>query len=507
MGNPATLADLLPSADQNAAAVVVPQGGPKLTYGEFNEEVERVAGLLAARGIERGRAVSIVLPNGLDFMTLFMAVARVGAIAAPLNSAYKPDEFSFFMEDANSQLAILPPGDHAGRDAAKTLGIPVLDAHLDGAKLVLQDAGQELTATAESAKPATEDVALFLHTSGTTNRPKGVPLTHANLIASLRNISETYELSPSDVGMVVMPLFHVHGLIGVALSTFYSGGSIVVPSRFSAGAFWPIQAETSATWYSAVPTIHQVLLLRADDDNAPKKSFRFIRSCSSALAPTVFYALEKRFGAPVLEAYGMTEASHQMSSSPLPPGDRRPGTVGKPTGVQVAIMDMAGKGDLLPTGTIGEVVIKGPNVTHGYNNNPEANAEGFVNGWFRTGDQGLMDENDYLTLTGRIKELINRAGEKISPLEVDAVLLQHDAVAEAVCFAVADEKYGEVVHAAVVLSGDADADVIKAYCSQHLAEFKVPDVVYIADSLPRTATGKIQRRLVSAAFAGDGAPG
>jgi acyl-CoA synthetase (AMP-forming)/AMP-acid ligase II len=498
-----TLADLLPAANQNAAAVVVPQGGPKLTYGEFNAEVERVAGLLAARGIGRGRAVSIVLPNGLDFMTLFLATARFGAIAAPLNSAYTVDEFKFYMEDANSQLAIVPPGDHAGRDAANALGIPVLDARLEGAKLVLETGGKALTASKPSDEPGANDVALFLHTSGTTSRPKGVPLTHGNLVASLKNISGTYELSPSDVAMIVMPLFHVHGLIGVALSTLYSGGSIVIPPRFSASTFWPVQAETGATWYSAVPTIHQVLLLRADDDKAPSKSFRFIRSCSAALAPTVFHNLEKRFGAPVLEAYGMTEASHQMSSSPLPPGARKPGTVGKPTGVEVAIMDMEASGKLLPSGGIGEVVIKGANVMHGYNNNLDANADAFVNGWFRTGDQGMIDKDGYLTLTGRIKELINRAGEKISPLEVDAVLLQHPAVGEAVCFAVADEKYGEVVHAAVVLKGEADAEGIREFCSERLASFKVPDVVYIADTLPRTATGKIQRRHVSAAFAGN----
>lgn len=497
-----TISDLLSSANQNAQAVVVPQGGPTLTYGEFNDEVERVAGLLAARGVQRGRAVSIILPNGLDFMTLFMAVARVGAIAAPLNSAYRVDEFTFYMEDAGSQLAILPPGEHEGRDAAKALGIPVLEARLAGARTVLEADGVELTASRDAAPPKPDDVALFLHTSGTTSRPKGVPLTHGNLVASLRNISGTYELSPQDVAMVVMPLFHVHGLIGVALSTFYAGGSIVIPPRFSASAFWTVQAETGATWYSAVPTIHQVLLLRADEDNAPHESFRFIRSCSAALAPSVFHNLEKRFGAPVLEAYGMTEASHQMASSPLPPRDRRPGTVGMPTGVEVAIMDMDGKGQILSAGSVGEVVIKGPNVMHGYNNNPEANKEAFVNGWFRTGDQGVMDESRYLALTGRIKELINRAGEKISPLEVDAVLLQHDCVSEAVCFAVPDEKYGEVVHAAVVLKKDTDAESIRQFCSQHLAGFKVPDVVYIADSLPRTATGKIQRRHVSAAFAG-----
>ena len=235
-----------------------------------------------------------------------------------------------------------------------------------------------------------------------------MPLTHANLIASLTNIGDTYELTPDDVAMVVMPLFHVHGLIGVALSTLKTGGSIVAPSRFSASRFWGDQRATGATWYSAVPTIHQILLMRADDDGAPHESFRFIRSCSAALAPSVFGDLESRFGAPVLEAYGMTEASHQMSSNLLPPGVRTPGTVGQGTGVDIGIMDEGGA--LLPVGARGEVVIRGPNVTHGYHNNPTANAKAFTNGWFRTGDQGHLDDAGVLTLTGRIKELINRAG-------------------------------------------------------------------------------------------------
>ena len=499
-----TLADLLSVGESSANAIVVPQGGPSLTYLQVSEEVERVAGLFTAHGLERGRAVSIVLPNGLEFMTLFLAVTRAGAIAAPLNSAYSLDEFMFFMEDASSQLAILPPGPHAGRDAAERLGIPTLDASLDGPVLRLRSGKGELMATRAPEAPRGEDVALFLHTSGTTSRPKGVPLTHSNLVASLRNISGTYGLSPEDIAMVVMPLFHVHGLLGVALSTFFTGGSIVVPDRFSASAFWPVQEQTAATWYSAVPTIHQVLLMRADRENAPHKSFRFIRSCSSALAPSVFEQLESRFGAPVLEAYGMTEASHQMASSPLPPGERFPGTVGMPTGVEVAIMNMDAKGNLLAPDEPGEVVIKGPNVMHGYNNNPAANSEAFVNGWFRTGDQGILNARGYLTLTGRIKELINRGGEKISPLEVDAVLLKHPSVAEAVSFGVPDELYGEIVQAAVVLNGEADSDAIRSHCREHLAEFKVPAVVYITDSLPRTATGKIQRRHVASAFAGSG---
>ncbi|MCI0834973.1 MAG: AMP-binding protein [Chloroflexi bacterium] len=495
-----TLANLLHPSSPTDDSIIIP-GGPTLSYARYGEEIERVAGLLAGAGVTPGRPVSIILANSLEFMVMFLAVARAGAVAAPLNSAYTVDEFKFFMADADSQLVIVPPGAHVGRDAAATLGIPILDASLDVDSVVLSRAGSTLTVSADPQPPSEQDVALFLHTSGTTSRPKGVPLTHANLMASINNIKNHYELTPDDTSIIVMPLFHVHGLMGAALSTLNSGGSLVIPLRFSASTFWDITHENSGTWYSAVPTIHQVLLMRADDDNAPRESFRFIRSCSSALAPVVFEQLEDRFGAPVLEAYGMTEASHQMSSSPMPPGERIPGTVGRATGVQIAIMDMEARGDLQIAGETGEIVIKGENVMHGYSNNPEANAESFVDGWFRTGDQGFLSETGYLTLTGRIKELINRAGEKISPLEIDGILLKHPAVAEAVCFAVPDEKYGEVVHAAVVLKGEADEESIRAHCSEHMADFKVPDVVYIADELPRTATGKIQRRHMAAAFA------
>ena len=493
-----TLANILDGHPADSDAVLVPSG-PRAGYGDLKDEVERVAELLAGAGVERGRAVSVVLANGLDFLTTFLAVTRAGAIAAPLNSAYTADEFRFYMEDAEAQLVILPLGDHPGRDAAQGLGIPTLDASLDAdGKTLLSRGGKTLTRRVDVAGPSPDDVALFLHTSGTTSRPKGVPLTHTNLVTSLKNIGDTYGLTPDDVALVVMPLFHVHGLIGVALSTLRTGGSIVVPDRFSASRFWDQQRSTGATWYSAVPTIHQILLMRADDEDAPRESFRFIRSCSAALAPAVFHDLESRFGAPVLEAYGMTEAAHQMASNPLPPGSRAPGTVGSGTGVDIGIMD--DDGGLMATGSTGEVVIRGANVTLGYHNNPTANAEAFTNGWFRTGDQGILDGDGVLTLTGRIKELINRGGEKISPLEVDAVLLEHPSVAEAVCFGMPDTHYGEAVQAAVVLSGTVSEADIRAFCGERLADFKVPDRVRVVESLPRGATGKIQRRSMADLF-------
>jgi acyl-CoA synthetase (AMP-forming)/AMP-acid ligase II len=500
MKTPVTLADLFSRAEKEHAAVVLPEEGTRTTYRSLKEQVEVLAAQLRASGLQPGDAVAIVLPNGLEHLVAFLTVTRARLIAAPLNPGYKVEEFRFYLEDIGAGTVIVPPGSHAAHEAAHHLGLRVWTALRDIAGRVhIEGDGFVSRATGSPEAPLPDDIALFLHTSGTTSRPKGVPLTHANLLASIRNIADHYRLTPEDVGLVVMPLFHVHGLIGATLSTMLSGGIVVVPPRFSASAFWPTVHAQRVTWYSAVPTIHQLLLNRAESDGAPTQSgLRFIRSCSAALAPTTLGELESRFAAPVLEAYGMTEASHQMSSNPLPPAVHKAGTVGQGTNVEVAIMDDAG--GLLSAGAPGEVVIRGPNVTRGYHNNPEANAAVFTNGWFRTGDRGVLDSDGYLTLIGRIKELINRGGEKISPLEVDAVLQAHPAVAEVATFAAPDPKYGEEVHAAVVLKGDATVSDLQAHCGRHLADFKVPKVIHILAELPRTATGKVQRRHVAASL-------
>jgi acyl-CoA synthetase (AMP-forming)/AMP-acid ligase II len=480
-------------------AVFIPDG-PEVTYVQLQQQIDSVADTLRSLGVAPGDPIGIVLGNNLEYLVAFLATTWARAIAAPLNPGYKVEEFRFYLEDAGAKAVIVPPGDHPAREAAKQLGIPTwecgADCKLQIANCKLSD--QSAIRNPQSAIPQPDDVALFLHTSGTTSRPKGVPLTHGNLMASIANIAATYQLTPKDRSLIVMPLFHVHGLIGATLSTLHTGGAVVIPAKFSAGTFWPTAAKYGVTWYSAVPTIHQILLGRADQDNAPRGGLRFIRSCSSALAPATFQQMEDRFGAPVLEAYGMTEASHQMASNPLPPGPRKPGFVGKGTGVEVVILDE--QGNILPPGKQGEVSIRGVNVMHGYLNNPEANKSSFTNGYFRTGDQGVLDEQGYLMLTGRLKELINRGGEKISPLEVDAALLEHPAVAEAVSFAAPDAKYGEEVHAAVVLKGTATPAEIQAHCAKRLADFKVPKVIHVTQAVPRTATGKIQRRHVAAHF-------
>ena len=495
-----TLANLLKDSPSGKTALIVPEIGTTMTYLELKYEIDKASEILISIGLNPGDTVSLVLGNRLDFIIYFLAITACNGVAAPLNPAYTSLEFKFYMEDASSKFLITSKELKPAIETAKDLEIPILISDIgDKGEINLNiDGSIPSNKKGPSSAPSKNDVALFLHTSGTTSTPKGVPLSHENLMISTDNIIRTYQLITEDTSLLVMPLFHVHGLIGVALSTLKSNGTLIIPPRFSASKFWSDATKYGATWYSAVPTIHQILLQRADTDEAPYETFRFIRSCSAALASSVFNQLESRFGSPVLEAYGMTEASHQMSSNHLPPLRRSPGTVGTGTGVDIAIMDEFGT--IIGQDTKGEVVVKGANVTHGYLNNPDANNEAFVNGWFRTGDQGTLSADNTLTLTGRLKELINRGGEKISPLEVDAALLLHPAVSEAVSFGIADEKYGETIQAAVVISSDTTESDIRSFCSGQLASFKMPEKIHIVDELPRTATGKIQRRSIAAQF-------
>jgi acyl-CoA synthetase (AMP-forming)/AMP-acid ligase II len=493
------LLELLEGGSPERTAIQIPGGGPSITYSELRSQVESLAAHLNELGLGRGDRIAIALPNGLEMIASFLAACAVGT-AAPLNPAYRVDEFKFYLEDTSARAIILPPGGGEEARAAVAGRIPIIEAGIDTSGKVYFSTASRVGPARDRGDVTDEDIALILHTSGTTSRPKRVPLPHRNLLISARNVSETYHLSSEDVSLCVMPLFHVHGLVASTFATLLTGGTVVVPPRFNPLSFWATVREHRVTWYSAVPTIHQVLLSRSKPGGNPAgaEQLRFIRSCSAALAPQMMSDLEERFGAPVLEAYGMTEAAHQMASNPLPPDARKPGSVGKGTGVTIAILNDAGHA--LAPGQTGEVSIKGENVFGGYESNPKANAEAFTNGWFRTGDQGYLDEQGYLSLTGRIKELINRGGEKISPREIDEALLSHAAVAEAVCFGIPDRVYGEAVAAAVVLKSDAtEAQLIK-HCRESLSDFKVPKVIYIVDSIPRGATGKIQRRTLAATF-------
>jgi acyl-CoA synthetase (AMP-forming)/AMP-acid ligase II len=380
--------------------------------------------------------------------------------------------------------------------AAKRCNAPIAEVYWNGNEVVLETGrtnGHVIGQAKETSppKPEPEDVALILHTSGTTGKPKAVstrdfiigsennflevPLTHGNLCRTTANIQSTYQLTSADRTLLVMPLFHVHGLLATFLTPLITGGSCIILARFSTRDFWVDFVEHKANWYTAVPTIHQILLKNTLP--TPVLHIRFIRSCSSPLSPSSHKQLETLLGAPVLEAYAMIEAAHRMTSNPLPPAARKPGSVGIPQGLKLQIMD--DEGNSLPQDKIVEVCVLGSNVTSGYLGDPKVIASPFTkSGFLRTGDQGYLDEEGYLFLTGRIKELINKGGEEISPIEIDNLLSQHPSIAEAVSFAIEDELYGQNAAAAVMLKEGVTTskEDIMTWFGTRAVKFKIPKV-------------------------------
>ncbi|CAM0136331.1 hypothetical protein VKS41_006863 [Umbelopsis sp. WA50703] len=510
-----TLFSIFERNNNNSTAVIIPSSAPapaELSFAQLLRAIDdfsvKLTSVLPASTFQPGNVLSLAYPNSLEFTIAFLATGFLRLTSAPLNAAYTEDEFKFYLDDSKSQAVIVPKGATEKNSpvvrAAKAFGVAVVEIQWSNNQLDVQltVSGKDKSKggfNVRNVRPQPDDVALLLHTSGTTGRPKGVPLSHLNIATTMQNIINTYNLVPSDRTYLVMPLFHVHGLVCGLLATLLSGGSAVIPERFSAQVFWKDFTEKHCNWYTAVPTMHQILLLHPPQQ-IPK--IRFIRSCSSSLAPPTFHALEKTFQAPVVEAYAMTEAAHQMTSNPLPPAARKPGSVGLGQGVEIGILDSNGKHV-----EEGEVCIKGANVTKGYLNNPSANKSAFTaEGWFRTGDQGKKDKDGYLILTGRIKELINRGGEKISPLEIDGVLLAHPKVGEAVCFGVEDQMLGQEVHAAVVLKKEYQNEdhkkiekEVQEFAAEKLAKFKVPKRVYVVTEMQKTATGKVSRVKMSEA--------
>lgn len=500
MRTPSTINELLQAGDGDSIAISGIDRSD-LTYDGLRELVAQTTETLNGLGIGRNDRVAIVLPNGPEMATAFVAVAAC-ATTAPLNPSYTQEEFDFYMSDLNARALLVEKGsDSPAVAAAKNHGIQLLEletgADRPAGSFTIDARGDDQHTHNDNLGLADpDDVALVLHTSGTTSRPKIVPLTHRNVCASAANIQKTLRLEPGDVCLNIMPLFHIHGLMAAILATLGKGASVCCSPGFDALKFFSWLQKANPTWYTAVPTMHQAILARAKRNQEIVESarLRFIRSSSSSLPPQVLHELEKTFGVPVVEAYAMTEASHQMTCNQLPPGTRKPGTVGCAAGPEVAIMNES-TADLLEQGETGEIVIRGENVTLGYENNPVANADNFVSGWFRTGDQGVMDEDGYVTITGRLKEIINRGGEKISPREVDDVLMDHPAVQQVVTFAMPHKLLGEEVAAAVVLRENQSTDEtsIRAFASERLASFKVPRKVLILDEIPKGPTGKLQR--------------
>ncbi len=494
-----TIAGLLQHHEADKPVFGAP-GRDWMTYGGLRDLSSYVGSTLHGAGVGRGDRVAIVLPNGPEMAAAFATVAS-WAVTAPLNPAYREDEFAFYLEDLGARAVILPTGyEGPALAVAQRFGLAILWLqHGDDApagQFTLEAEGT--VGEADTAAPGADDIALILHTSGTTSRPKIVPLTQANVAASAGHIAASLALTGQDRCLNVMPLFHIHGLVAAVSASLHAGGSIWCAPGFDALRFFGWMEEARPSWYTAVPTMHQAILSRAprNAETIANVPLRFLRSSSASLPGPVMKQLAETFGAPVIEGYGMTEAAHQMCSNPLPPRAQKPGAVGVAAGPEVQI---AHEVEDRLTGGTGEVVISGPNVTPGYEGNPEANAKSFFEAegkrWFRTGDQGAFDDEGYLSLTGRLKEIINRGGEKVSPLEVDGILSAHEAVAQCVTFALPHPKLGEEVAAAVVLKDGAVADeaAIRAFLGERLAAFKVPRKVLILDEIPKGATGKLQR--------------
>jgi acyl-CoA synthetase (AMP-forming)/AMP-acid ligase II len=493
-----TLRELLAVGADNATAIEGPSINP-LSYSGLREQISGTIAALNKAGIGVGDRVAIVLPNGPELPTCFLAVAA-GATAAPLNPGYREEEFAFYLTDLGAKALIVGAGMKSPATAvAAALDIPIIVLEAPaGGQAGRFELGLETRPAAKQEGGGfggADDVALVLHTSGTTSRPKLVPLTQRNLCASARNVSNSLQFSPADRGLTIMPLFHIHGLIAGVLAPLSAGSAVFCPPGFNALKFFAWMEEAKPTWYTAVPTMHQAILARAPGNAATISGnpLRFIRSSSASLPPNVLTALETVFAAPVIEAYGMTEAAHQMATNPLPPGERKLGSVGIAAGPRIAVMGKDGA--LLSPGDLGEIVIRGDNVTAGYESNPQANAEAFSEGWFRTGDQGVMDAEGYLSITGRLKEIINRGGEKISPREVDEVLMDHPAVAQVVTFAVPHDKLGEEVDAAVVRRDGMTVTEreLRSFVQARLADFKVPRRIVFLSEIPKGPTGKLQR--------------
>jgi acyl-CoA synthetase (AMP-forming)/AMP-acid ligase II/thioesterase domain-containing protein/acyl carrier protein len=485
-----------------AFALLAPGRRSPMTYEQLYTEIQGHARVLRAIGVGKEDRVALLLPNGPEAALGFLATSTISA-CAPLNPICGTNEIDAVLSNLKPKVLIASPNlDPERRAVAEKHGVLVVTATPD----LKREAGTfTLSVSApvsdtDDILPQPHDLALLLHTSGTTSQPKLVGLTHDQLRRSAENIVKSLQLGPDDRCLNVMPLFHIHGIVAAILSTLCAGASVVCSPGFQGRQFFQWLPEFQPSWFTAVPTMHAAIVANAAQRgfDGEHHSLRFIRSCSAPLPRGLLREVERWFGVPVVEAYGMTEAAHQIASNPLPPGVRKPGSVGVSTGTEIAIFDELGQ----PVGSDceGEIVIRGRNVISHYLGNSCANRECFKHGWFYTGDRGLIDRDGYLFLKGRGSEFINRGGTKISPHEIEEALLDHPNIAEAVAFAIPESRLGEAVAAAVVLRNPMAASEaeIREFASRKLSYFKVPQQLVFLDKIPKGPTGKLQRvRLAS----------
>ena len=486
--NFAAQAELTP----NGAAIKAPGRAP-LTYARLLSQIQAVRQSLNTFGLARNDRVVIVVDNGPEMAVAFMALASC-VTAVPLNPAYRADEFRFYLSRLNAKaLVVKAEAETDVRQVAADLGLTIIDL------VPQQDAEAGMSelrcssgrAIRQTAFAQGDDMALILHTSGTTSAPKIVPLTHENICAQARNNRVSLQLRTSDTCLNIMPLFHSTGLVGVVLSSLISGASVVCPPGFYAPQFFAWLDEFQPTWFTAVPSMHQAIVARArlDKQDEVSSTLRFIRSSSAALSQQLMTELEQLFRVPIVESYGMTECG-MIACNPLPP-PRKPRSAGVPTIIELKVTDQNGRE--LSAKAEGEIVVRGACVVSKYEEDARVNEESFTNGWFKTGDQGFVDEDGFVFITGRLKEIINRGGEKIAPLEVDQALLEHPLVAQAVTFPVKNDLLGEEVAAAVVTNGNVSETELREFVFSRLAAFKVPRQILLVDEIPKGSFGKLQR--------------
>ena len=461
-------------------AVVFPETGATLDWRDLRDAAVSFASSLTKRGAIKSESVAIVAPNGeLALIALYGALYG-GFRATMINLAAGRDAISYALEHSEARFAYVDQTFDALFEEANSTGIERVSPNSsDEARLY-------------DIEPS--DHALLMYTSGTTGRPKGVVHTHASLLAGGWTTAIAHQLSGEDRGFCVLPIYHINGLCVTVMGSLVSGGSLAMTSRFSASRFWAQAADGRVTWFSVVPTIISHLLHGDTEPSSEcRNRMRFGRSASSALAVETQTAFEKRFSVPIIETMGLTETAAQILSNPLPPGPRKIGSPGIPFGCDVEIHDDAGSA--LNSGAEGEIVVRGPNLMLEYLKNPDASGATFRNGWLRTGDLAKMDEEGYVFVTGRLKELIIKGGENIAPREVDEVLYSHPDVVEAAAFARKCDRYGETIEAAVRLREGSNLSVAELLelCQRSLGRFKTPDCVHLMDELPKGPSGKIQR--------------
>ena len=471
-----------------------PETALALTYREFLEAAQGVARKLHEQNAQKGQRIALIAENGPDWCVAFFGILLVGGVAVPFNPKFKPAEIDGLLQQAGISLIL------ADQQGVKAVPSRLLTDETCHTTLLIHQAvlqgGQPVDGTGTLDLPdlQSSDEALLLFTSGSTGIPKGVVLSHGNLLAEASYITAGHQLTKRDIVLCILPFFHINGLVITFISSLYAGGKAIIPQRFSASHFWEWISCYQVTWFSAVPTILSILLSHPKVDTLNIASLRFARSASSSLPVAILSEFEGRYGIPVIEAYGLSEAGSQVATNPLPPHLRKAGSVGLPVGNAIRVVDENGRE--APVQSVGEVIIQGGNITSGYLNQPQVNQESFKDGWFYTGDLGFFDADGYLFLTGRKKELINRAGEKISPREVDEIIYQLPEVETAAAVGVADDFFGEEVVAFIQLRPEKSLtqEMIISHCKTCLADFKIPKKILFIEDFPKGPNGKIQRR-------------